>query len=329
MKLTWDTLRDTLRSWQSAPRLRTWMQVGTLVFTIGFLIVLLIHGREELAQFDDWRAYLTVCGQGFLLYPLSLTVQAWVWGMMIARLGQVSISWRDAEIFAYTHLMRRLPGAVWYLAGRTMIYRERGIRASVTLAASGLEFVLLVLVAVALSAALSLSSHGGWLLVSAALILIVLVIPQGLTALSAASDQRWIPEFARKWLAKLSGEVMPKSWDLALWVAAYLMSYVVGGLILFLLARSIAPESDVTVTNAVRIWALAVGVAFLTSAVSPAGLGIRELTLTALLSPYMPTLGAVLVAVLLRMLFIVSDLVWGGFMWLTARLLGGKRAGTA
>jgi uncharacterized membrane protein YbhN (UPF0104 family) len=329
MKLTRDALRDTLRAWQGAPRLRTWMQVGTVLFTIGFLIFLLIRGREELSQFDNWRAYLTVCGQGFLLYPLSLTVQAWVWGMMIARLGQVAISWRDVEIFAYTHLMRRLPGAVWYLAGRTMIYRERGIRASVTLAASGLEFILLVLVAVVLSAALSLSSHSGWLLVLAALILIVLIIPWGLAALPSASDRRWIPGFARKRLANLSGDVMPKSWDLALWVVAYLISYVVGGLILFLLARSIAPESDVTLTNAIRIWALAVGVAFLTSAVSPAGLGIRELTLTALLSPYMPTLGAVLVAVLLRMLFIVSDLVWGGLMWLTARLLGCTRAGTA
>jgi hypothetical protein len=74
--------------------------------------------------------------------------------------------------------------------------------------------------------------------------------------------------------------------------------------------------------HAVRIWAEAGGIGFLTSFLVPAGMGIRELALTALLSPYVPPVGGLLIAVLMRVLFVAGDLVWGGMMLLVARRLG-------
>lgn len=322
MKLGRCTMHETWRMLQGRAHLRYWLRAGMLLFTIGFLIFLVMRGREELRQFENWRAYLSVGGQGLLLYPVSLIVQAAVWGMMIARLGQVTTGWRDVEIYAYTHLMRRLPGAMWYLVGRTVEYQERGIRASVTLAASGLEWLLLILVALSLFSALNLSGPGSWLLALVLLALFVLVISSALKALPAVRSQRWVPNFARNWLANLSAARMPKSKDLALWVILYAVAYVIGGAILFLLTRGVAPQSDITLPDAIRIWALGGGIGLLVSTIVPAGLGIRELTLTALLSPYVPTVGALLVAVLLRMLFIVGDLIWGGLLWAAARLLG-------
>jgi len=298
-----------------------------LLFTIGFLVALLIHGREELRLFNDWHAYLTVCGRGFLLYPISLSVQALTWGMMIARLGRVAGGWRDVEIYAYTHLMRRLPGALWYLAGRAVIYRERGIGPGVTLAASGLEWLLLLVAAVSIYGGLGLSGPRSWLLGLVMLTLLVAVSVWALKALGSAQDRRWLPGFARHWLGGLSVTAMPQSKDLALWVGLYAIAYVIGGLILFLLVHGVAPESSVTLTDAIRIWALTGGVGFLTSVIVPAGMGIRELTMTALLAPEVSTVAALLIALLLRMLFIVSDLVWGGLMWAIARVLGRDRQG--
>jgi hypothetical protein len=331
MKSIYDALRGAWHRVQDSPRLRLWMKAGTLLFTVAFMVFLLIQGREELRQFDDWRAtwraYLAACAQGFLLYPLSLIVQAWIWGMMIARLGQLSGGWRDVEIYAYTHLMRRLPGAVWYLAGRTVIYREWGIGARVTLAASGLEWLLLIAAAASLGGALSLSGPGSWLLGSGLLALFVLAISWGLRTLPSVRGQRWVPQFARNGLAKLSTTAMPRNRDLALWVILYAVAYIVGGSILFLLLQGVAPDAGITLRNAIRIWALAGGLGFLITMFVPIGVGIPELTLTALLVPYMPLVGALLIAVLLRMLFIVSDLVWGGLMWALARLMGRRRPG--
>lgn len=295
-----------------------------MVFTFGFLVVLLIQGREELRDFDDWHAYLAVCGQGLLLYPLSLAAQAWTWSGIIARLGQGTRGWHDAEVYASTHLMRHLPGAVWYLAGRTVVYQERGVRAAVTLSASGLEVFLLIAVAAVLAGSLSLPGHGGWLLSLVALPLLVVIVGWGVTALTSGGTQRRAPAFIRRRLANLPLASLPRIGDVGVWCTMYTIAYVVGGAILLLLARGVAPGSGITLTDTSRIWALAGSASLLTSMIIPGGMGIRELTLTALLAPYMPALGALLIAVLLRLLFIAGDLLWGGLMWLTAHALERK-----
>jgi len=311
---------------QSNSRLRRWIKAGVLLATIGVFVFLVVKSRQELSRYSNWQDYLPACGQSLLLYPLSLVAQAWAWGTMIARLGRVTSGWHDLEIYAYSHLMRRLPGAMWYLAGRTASYRERGIGAGVTLAASGLEWLLLLFVAAALSFGLSLKGHFSWLVSLAALALLVLALSCGLQALASGQERTWLPGFARRWLANLSAAAIPRRTDLALWTAIYTLAYAVGGLILYLLTRRIFPESDLNVLRAISIWSLAGGIGALTSMIIPAGMGIRELTLTALLTPGVPLSGALLIAAVLRLLFIVADLLWGGLMWGLAHILARRQA---
>ncbi|HEY76440.1 MAG TPA: hypothetical protein G4O00_09710 [Thermoflexia bacterium] len=314
----WSILREN-------PRLQRWISAGVLFLSVGFLLALLIYGYKELQQFDNWQAYLAACARGFFIYPLSLSLQALTWSMMIARLGPKESRWRDIEIYAYTHLMRRLPGAPWYLAGRAMRYYEQGIETHVTLAASGLEWLLLLVIAMVIYSALSLPLHSSWLASLAFSFLAVVLIAAGFQRLRlrwSTQDETRLPRPLRQVLVNLSSLDPPQWRELALWMGLYAVAYVIGGLILFLLAHSVAPTSGITLGDAVRIWALTGGISFLTSIIIPAGMGIRELTLTALLSPNLPIAGALLVALLLRVLFIASDLVWGGLMWITARILG-------
>jgi uncharacterized membrane protein YbhN (UPF0104 family) len=244
---------------------------------------------------------------------------------MIARVGRVSGGWRDVEIYAYTYLMRNLPGAMWYLAGRTVMYRERGIGAGVTLAASSMEWLLLLAAAVSVYSSLSLAALSLWLLgllIFPLLLGLILLAPR---ILRSVPDRYWPPGVVRRWLTGISASAVPPNRDLALWLSLYVIAYVIGGLILFLLTHGVMPESSITVIDAIRIWALTGGIGFLVTMFVPAGLGVRELTLTALLAPYVPDVGALLVALLLRMLFIASDLVWGGLMWAIARVLGSRQ----
>ncbi len=328
-----ETVHNLLGRWRALldePRIRRWVSTGVLFFTVGFLLALLAYGYEELQQFDDWQAYLAACAQGFLLYPISLSVQALTWSMMMARLGSTGGGWRDVEIYAYTHLMRRLPGAPWYLAGRTVRYYEQGIGAHVTLAASGLEWLLLLAMAATIYGALSLPFRSLWWVGLAFFLIVAILIAGALQRIRLCwptQERVGGPRFLRRVLGSLSAIEPPRGRELVLWMGLYAVAYVVGGLILFLLVRGVAPMSGITVSDAIRIWALAGGVGFLTSTFIPAGMGVRELTLTALLVPNLPVAGALLVAVLLRLLFIVSDLVWGGLMWVVARTLERKRQG--
>jgi len=316
---SWDELR-------AGRRLGRWLTVGVLLLAIGLLVVLLIRGREDLRQFNNWDAYLGVCTQGFLLYPFSLGVQALIWGMMIARLEGTVKGWRDLEIYAYTHLMRHLPGAVWYLAGRVVMYHARGISAGATLAASGLEWFLLLMTGMVIYAGLGVGGGAWWLPGLGVFALLGAGCLLASKVLRLAEGTSWLRGLPRRWLDVLLGMGVPGRKDLALWVGLYALAYAVGGLILFVLVRGVVPESGLTLIDAVRTWALAAGIGFLISPVVPVNLGVQELTLTALLAPDVHTTGAVLVALLLRMVFLASDLVWGGLLWATARVVGRTRA---
>lgn len=328
MTKTFDQLRESLLELGRNSFFRRLAGLVTIACTFGILLGLLVRGRGELRQIESWRDCWSALGESFLLYPVSLMIQALVWSMMIARVGQTAKGWRDIEIYAYTHLMRHLPGGIWYLAGRTMVYGELGVGSAATLAASGLEWLLLFLAALLVWGFTKLPTTTPWWLavvipVSAAAACLGI---RRWTAAHAEEVQPRLPSLVREWLeAWCATPVVPRLTELALWTGTYAAAYGIGGLILFLLVSGIAPGAGITVLDAVSIWALTGGIASLTSTILPAGLAVRELTLTALLTPAMTTTHAVLVALLLRALFTAGDLVWGGAMWGMARALGHRR----
>ena len=282
---------------------------------------MLLRSTDELRELDDWPTYLGVCAKGFLLYPISLIVQALIWRMMIMRLGQITGGWWDIEIYAYSSLMRHLPGMIWYLAGRATMYHTRGIGASVALMASGLEWVLLLAAAVLIYITLSLTDSGVLLISIVLLSALIVGTALGLRHVLLASTKLPVPGFVRRWLMALATVPVPGAADLTLWLSLYVLAYFIGGWILLLLVRGVAPEVTIWLGAATKIWALTGGIGFLLSAIVPAGLGVRELTLTVLLSPTMSMARAIVVAILLRTLVIGGSFVWDGMLWAIARLI--------
>lgn len=317
----------TLQRIGSNQRIRQWVSVSVFLCTVAFLVFLLLRSTDELRGLDDWPTYLGVCARGFLLYPISLIVQALIWRMIIVRLGQMTGGWWDIEIYAYSSLMRHLPGMIWYLAGRATMYHTRGVGASVALMASGLEWFLLLVAAALVYGTLSLTGSGMLLISLALLAALIVGTAFGLRQALLAGTRLPLPGFVRRRLTALATAPVPGAADLALWLSLYVLAYFIGGWILLLLVRGVAPEVTLGLGAATRIWALTGGVGFLLSAIVPAGLGVRELTLTVLLSPTMSIAEAIVVAVLLRMLYIGGSLVWGGMLWAIARLIRRHRRG--
>jgi len=88
---------QALRGIESNQRIRRWVSACVFLCTVAFLAFLLLRSTEELRELDDWPTYLGFCAKGFLLYPVSLIVQALIWRMMIVRLGQVAGGWWDID----------------------------------------------------------------------------------------------------------------------------------------------------------------------------------------------------------------------------------------
>lgn len=294
------------------------LSASVLLLSTGFLLVILWKGASTLG-YDDLRVFWRAGLLAFLLYPFSLLIQALAWSAIVARLGNGFWGWKDIEVYAYTHLMRRLPGSIWYLVGRIAMYQQYGVSETTTLFASAIEWLLLVATALLIFSGYVL--FGGMPRSSRVVVALLAASFAGLALLVLVRFRKtgYLPRFLSPWSTGawphgIRGHVLIS------WSALYFFAWLIGGAILFLIARAGGSVSLSSFT-AVGIWALVGGTSLLVVIV-PVGLGVREITLTLMLQPYLPIPKAALVAVVMRVVFLAGDLVWGCLFWWTARILG-------
>jgi hypothetical protein len=305
---------------RSNHHLRYWTPIISLILPVAFMLLLLSRSAGDLKQLNHWPSYLNALCVGVLLYPLSFITQALAWQKIIARLSQAVGSWHDLEIYARTYFIRRIPGVVWYLAGRTLMYQNKGIAAQVTLLASGLEWGLLIVASLITFAATTFAGGQNWWVVLLWLVGLCIVSACILAHLLNRLDRIPIPARLRSRFSNAMPDIHVSPVDIALWLVLFLWAYFVGGWILHILIHSVDSGLPVTMRQAWRVWSLSGGVGLLFSSVIPAGMGVRELTIAGLLAPDVPVSVSLIVSILLRFVFILSDLVWGGLLWAVARV---------
>jgi len=319
------TIGQAARTRLADPRVRRLLSIGIMLLSIGFLLVILARDAQSLASRINWSDYLGIGVVGVFLYLLSLLVQLAAWAGLMIRLGGVTGGWWHVQIFSYSHLLRRLPGVVWYIAGRTTLYRGQGVNANVPIVASGLEWLLLLV-----GSAIVLATFGFSGTFDAPIVALLALAAIGISAIVlrrlilSASTVRGDGRL-KSWFSRMLSVDPPRVRDLALWLALYVAAYVVGGWILLLLVQATKPAVEVDLIRMTQVWALVGGMGTLLSAIVPAGLGLRELSLTVVLSPYVDTSAAVLISIILRVLFMLSDLVWGGALWLVSSAVMRRR----
>jgi uncharacterized membrane protein YbhN (UPF0104 family) len=273
-----------------------WLGWGAVLFSLVFMGVILWKSAAQLRELA-WRQFMGPAAIGLVLYGVSLAAQALVWTVLAAKLSASPWGGWDIQVYCTTHLTRRLPGLPWYMAGRALAYREQGRSGEAALAASLFEWGGMFIAAVFWAAL----GQWGWEGVLVVLLASVIL----LTLLSLI--WRRLPG-AKKWQLLVR---MPVGW-LLLAIFVYLGAWLLGGEILYLLTRSL--EMGLSLFDITPLWALGGGASMMMIFV-PAGLGIREMTLTFLLGPYLGEGRALVIALLLRILFTVGDLMWGGMFW--------------
>lgn len=246
---------------------------------------------EELSTVD-WRTMIRPVAFGLLLYGLALGIQGAVWVGLFAQLTATPWNWQDVGTYFTTHLMRRLPGAPWYMAGRAVAYRERSseaVRAALAVSLlewGGIIFSGLVWVA---------WGHWGWSGLLGATGALILLVP-GLRRWHWLT--RWIP------LERFSLS--------ALYVAlvGYGTQWFIAAWMLYQLLMALTPKHTLSLWETGRLWAIS-GIISNLAVFAPAGLGIREASLVALLEPHVGLGCAAMAALLMRAIFTVGDLLWG------------------
>ena len=268
-----------------------------------------------LAELREWQDVLArprslpLAGATLLLLA-AYALSGLIWGGVVTGLGGPRLLARDAvSIFMISNMGRYLPGKVWSIAGMAVLGKGKGVPVAV----SATSAVLMQGVGLAAAGAIGLGAFAGgpaplprWGLagaaVAASMLLLVLAVPSLFhravalwfrmvrtsppTNLTATLVLRWLLQVAGAWVA-----MGASFWILAVSLgmelspihagSAFAAAYVAGYLMLF----------------------------------APAGVGVREGFLVALLAPALGSGPATVLAIAARLWMTAAEVIPAAILW--------------
>ena len=244
-------------------------------------------------------------------------VSAALWGLMVVDLGGPRLPlFQAVRLFMVANLGRYLPGKVWQIAGLAVLARKRGVPAATATGAAvlgqGVSLVAATLVGlVALAAGPEEVRTLG--LTGAAVAGLAVVI--GLLP----------PVFRRVvtlWF-RLARQEQPRelgSGHALAWLVLFTANWVLYAFSFWILAASFGHTGDILPVASAFAAAYVLGYLMI---FAPAGVGVREASLVAFLTPYMGAGPAGVLAVAARVWTTVVELVPAGLFWMRTMAGGG------
>jgi hypothetical protein len=277
--------------------------VPAVIFALCFSILGygLYKNWTALASFQ-WKINYLQVALSFIFYTFDLTLAVVGWSLIVNKLAGFLNFRKNLKIYCYSNIASRLPGTVWFIIGRAYLYEQQGIAKSVISIGSLLEMVLIILSGI-LTYFLFLPFLSPISALRNSLPLIAL-IPLGLLLTHPAILRAILKRFTR---AKAPYDLHYQ--DTLAWLGIYIVVWIVGGVVLYSAVNAFYPLSLAQLPGIIGAWTLS-GVAASLVFFSPSGLGIRELTLSFLLSYYIPAPLAIVVALGMRVGLTAYEAFW-------------------
>lgn len=298
----WHLVLSTMRKWLNH-RVVRWGLALLMVAIVFTGLASLVYRNWDVIVAYDWQIRPLPLMASFLLYSFALGLAVTNWGQMINKFSK-NLGWmKHFRIYITTNLAQRLPGIFWHVFGRAILYEREGVPKKVVAIVSGMELALLaisgLLVSLLVAPALLLERVGSpWWLLLGVIGTLALLHPRALLSIIKRFHVANYEEpFELQYVILLG------------WLAKYAIIWLTGGIILFAIINIIYPLSWVYLLQVIGIWSLSGTVAMI-STFSPSGLGIREITLSLLLSPFIPSGIGVIIALLVRILLTIYEALW-------------------
>ena len=284
--------------------------IALVLLLFGVLLRNLYLSWDEVAGYD-WDFNYPALIIAFSLMLLAAAFYAYLWKVILERLG-TSLSYRKSyRIFFLSQLGRYLPGKVWGILGLVYLSRKEGVSKVISGASVTLQLLLQVVSGVMVFAVTLLF----WRDVDSVpgLNVLFLLFPMGLILLHPGLVNRGLDLALRA-----TGQPrMDLGWgyryllaQLGLWGVFWLLNGVAHSFLI----QSIYSLSRPPVLVLVGIFAVSWVAGFL-SLLTPSGLGVMEVTLVFLLGFYFPAHVATIIALWTRLARTAGDLVCAGIAW--------------
>ncbi|MEV0581906.1 lysylphosphatidylglycerol synthase domain-containing protein [Nonomuraea sp. NPDC050310] len=280
------------------------------VVRIVFLLVALGFGAWFVArQWDEVRAGFARISLPMTAASLAAVVAAllgamFTWRSLLADLGSPLPVRPAAKVFFVGQLGKYIPGSLWPVLAQMEMGKDLGVPRSRSAAA----FFLMMPVQLASGLLVTLATLGwdryGWILLAVP-VLLVLLEPKVINRLIGLVLRRLKREPLERPLTR-RGMLTALAWALSGWIAYGVHLYfVVGSDLLF----------------CVGAFALSWCLGILTFVV-PAGAGVREVAMVAVLAPILDQGSAIAVALVSRMVIVAGDVICAGVAGITAKRTG-------
>ncbi len=297
-------------------RLMPRMSLAVLVIVVALLGVVVYRDREQLAGYA-WQLQPVYILLASIAHSVSLGITFLAWDRMMRRLApQGGGSLRtNFAIYYTTSLAKRIPGTVWYAAGRVALYERLGINPSLTMAAlvyeSALVFLagvpaiaLLVVPALRAGIASTLTMPGPLVVAVVAAVVALMV------GLMWPGVLERLINVVRRALKREAVAVKVSHWDILFWLALYVAAHLIGAGVGFYCIVNIVypvPLAQFAPIALIGVVSVIIGlISFLLPFIPLA----REASITVLLAAYLPLPITLIVAVLFRLVWTVNDALW-------------------
>lgn len=297
------------------PEARRWRRV--LVRVASGLVVAssLAFVGLEIWRHDPWRLAEDQASEiagfiagGTVIYALAGFLLAEAWRQLLGPGAAEARRGEHRALYGRAQIAKYLPGNVFHFIGRQVLGGRLGHSHATLALATLAEALLLLLVAGGLALPLArspveriLAPGPGWLLITAAGAL-------GAVAYLIARRLRDSGVWSRFSMRASASTWAPRLLRAGLLHVAF---FTLAGLLLWAGAAAIqaAGERTLRPTTALSIFALAWSAGFVVPG-APAGLGVREAALMLALAPYLERDGAMVLALALRVITTLGDLLF-------------------
>jgi hypothetical protein len=276
-------------------------------------LVVLVRGGLDLAR-QSIRVNVPLLLLSFLVQCSGLLITIPIWRQMLLSFDCHTTARHHTRIYCYSMLGVILPGGIWPMASRSILYKRLGVDSVMVAAASVVEALVIGIASMAVYATYLIIDPGTGLLrrpeigIGIALLALLLLYPPIFDRLANQ---------ALKW--RRAGEnasvVHFRARQLLFWLLLEAVVVVIGGVALFVLLSSMMAVPVAALTKLVGAWAATVAVGnlfFWLPATSLLRDGVLVFALAAIIG--LPV--AVLFAVLARVWSVASMLLLAGVIWL-------------
>jgi glycosyltransferase 2 family protein len=279
----------------------------TLLFGLLVVIILgfLIYREREILLTYDWQFHPTRLLISFLLFSLDLFIVAKVWAWIMDTLGKKLSFLKHFCYFTLSNIAKRIPGTIWYIASRTQLYRQEGIDPKLSSLASGMEMAVSVLSSVIVCTIFAIP-----------VIIFYEVNPILLAIVFLISVIVIHPRFMAWIFRLLKVEAAPFNYiDILQWLVTYTFAWILGGILMFSIGNSITSIALRDLPYIIGSFGL-VNLVTMAFFFLPSNVGITELGWSVLLSNIMPLSVAVVLAISMRLLIILYEIIWAAISYI-------------